>query len=136
MGGRMSRNKGCRGEREAAAEISKLFGVEARRGRQYCGSPDSPDIKTAIPNVQFEVKRTETLSIYKAMEQCIEDAGKDIPVVLHRRNNKKWLAIIQLDDLPSLSRILSQVLRDEVKRIAKAERIQKLKAELDREELE
>ena len=35
--GAKSRRKGCRGELEAAAELHRLFGVEAHRGRQYCG---------------------------------------------------------------------------------------------------
>jgi len=36
-----SRRKGKRGELEAAAEVARLFGVEAHRGRQYHGAPDA-----------------------------------------------------------------------------------------------
>jgi hypothetical protein len=42
--GRMSRQKGKRGEREAAAELGQLLGVDARRGVQYQGGPESPDV--------------------------------------------------------------------------------------------
>ena len=112
MTGKKSRDKGQRGEREAANELVRLFQVEAHRGRQYCGGQDSPDIKTTIPKVHFEVKRTECLSLYAAMDQAEGDAGIDIPVVLHRRNNKDWLAIVALDDLPGLVKILSKLLKE------------------------
>ena len=112
MSGRRSKNKGKRGEREAASEVSRLFGVEARRGVQYQGGPDSPDIVADLPGLHFEVKRTETLSIYTAMDQARSDAGDDIPVVLHRRNGKKWLCVVELDDLPALVSRLFLVLTE------------------------
>jgi Holliday junction resolvase len=105
--GLMSRNKGKRGEREAAAEIARLFGVEAHRGRQYAGSDDSPDIRTSLPHVHFEVKRAESLRLYAALAQAIADAGANIPVVLHKQNHQPWVAIVRLDDLPQLARHLS-----------------------------
>lgn len=98
-----SRRKGNRGEREAAAEIARLFRVEARRGRQYCGDPEAPDIRTAIDQVHFEVKRTEALRLYPALEQAMRDAGENIPVVLHRSNHRPWVAIVRLEDLPRLA---------------------------------
>ena len=101
--GLRSRNKGQRGEREAAAEIHRLFGVEARRGRQFAGSDESPDILTAIPEVHFEVKRVESLRLHAALEQAIRDAGDNVPVVLHRANHRPWVAIVRLDDLPRLA---------------------------------
>jgi len=100
--GKKSLLKGKVGERELASELQRLFGVEARRGVQYSGSPDSPDVVTDLP-IHAEVKRCERLSIYKAMEQAVTDAGKDkTPIVFHRQNRKGWLAIIRLDDLPAL----------------------------------
>lgn len=101
--GLRSRNKGKRGEREAAAEIRRLFHTEARRGRQFCGSDDSPDVVTDILGVHFEVKRRETLRLYDALAQTAQDAGEKIPVVLYRQNRKPWLAIVRLDDLPLLA---------------------------------
>jgi len=108
--GMRSRRKGCCGEREAAAEIARLFQVEARRGRQYCGDPEAPDIRTAIPGVHFEVKRCEALRLYAALEQALHDAGENIPVVLHRANRRPWVLIIRLDDVPRLVVQLSRVL--------------------------
>ncbi|HHM12838.1 MAG TPA: hypothetical protein ENJ16_04740 [Planctomycetaceae bacterium] len=101
--GRLSVEKGKRGEREAAAAIRRLFATEARRGRQYHGREEAPDILTGIAGVHFEVKRTEALHLYHAIEQAAADAGKNVPVVLHRRNKRPWVAIVRLDDLPDLA---------------------------------
>lgn len=101
--GLRSRDKGKKGEREAAKEIARLFNVDARRGRQFSGGDDSPDVVTGIHGVHFEVKRSETLSLYNAMEQAIADGGDKLPVVLHKKNRKPWVAIVRLDDLPQLA---------------------------------
>ena len=90
--------KGKAGELEAVA-LLKDYGFEARRGQQYAGGGDSPDVVHNIPGYHIEVKRTETLSIYKAMEQARRDGGSKIPLVLHRRNGKEWLAILPAKDL-------------------------------------
>ena len=101
--GLKSRNKGKRGEREAAAEIRRLFRTDANRGCQYAGSDESPDIRTAIVRVHFEVKRAESLRLYDALNQAIADAGENIPVILHKQNRQPWVAIVRLDDLPQLA---------------------------------
>ncbi len=101
--GRFSREKGKRGEREAAAEIRRLFGVEARRGAQHHGGPDAPDVQAAIEGVHLEVKRTEAFRLSDALAQAVADAGDNVPVVLHRSNGKPWLAIVRLNDLPKLA---------------------------------
>ncbi len=104
----MSRNKGKGGELEFAHELTWQFDCSAERGRQYHGRDDAPDVKTDIEGIHFEVKRTESLSLYAAMEQAIEDAGDAIPVVAHRRNNKDWLVVVRLNDAEKLIRILSK----------------------------
>ncbi len=101
--GKRSREKGARGEREAAAEIRRLFGVEACRGAQHRGGPDAPDVRAAIDGVHFEVKRRETFRLWDAVIQAMADAGENIPVVLHRSNCKPWIAVVRLDDLPRLA---------------------------------
>lgn len=101
--GMQSRNKGKRGEREAAAEIRRLFRTEARRGCQFAGGQNSPDIVTAIEGVHFEIKRCECFRMYEALDQASGDAGEQVPVVLHRHNLKPWVAIVRLDDLPRLA---------------------------------
>jgi hypothetical protein len=101
--GAKSRRKGKRGELEAAAEIRRLFGVEARRGRQYCGSDQSPDVVTGIEGLHLEIKRAETLRLYDALDQATGDADGKIPAVLHRAYGRPWVAIVRLDDLPRLA---------------------------------
>ena len=52
-----SRQKGARGERELAA-VFTTAGFPARRGQQFSGSPDSPDIVVeGLPlNIHFRGK--------------------------------------------------------------------------------
>ena len=106
--GRKSLDKGKRGEREAAAEIRRIFGTDANRGRQFQGGEDSPDINTDIADVHFEVKRVESLRLYPAIEQATKDAGVKVPVVLHRKNKKPWLAIVPLEDLGLLAFLIHE----------------------------
>lgn len=96
-----SNAKGKRGERELA-QFLRDRGYESRRGQQFSGSPDSPDVVCEDLPFHIEVKRSETLSPYKALEQAQTDAGTKPPLVAHRRNGKEWLAILLLDDLLSL----------------------------------
>lgn len=97
-----SRAKGCRGELELAHWLTDR-GHPARRGQQYSGSPDSPDvICPSLPGVHLEVKRTECLRIHEAVAQAVNDAGDKVPVVAHRRNRGEWLAVLRLADLLTL----------------------------------
>lgn len=93
-----SRNKGVRGELEVA-ELIRENGFEARRGQQHAGGGDSPDVVHNMPGIHVEVKRTEALQLYPALEQAIDDAapGND-PVVFHRRNGKEWVTIMRARD--------------------------------------
>ena len=95
--GKTSRNKGKEGEREVA-RILREKGYDASRGVQYHGGPDSPDV-VGLPGVHLEVKRTESLRLYDAMQQARDDAGKgEVPVVLHRKNRHSWVAIMDMDN--------------------------------------
>ena len=88
-----SRSKGVRGELEAAVEIRK-YEFDARRGQQFSGSGDSPDVIHSVPGIHLEVKRSEKLRIWVAMDQANNDCPVDKkPVVMHRKNNREWLAI-------------------------------------------
>lgn len=101
-----SRNKGASGERELSREFARLFGCDARRGQQFSGSPESPDIVIGIPNIHVECKRVERLNLYDAVKQSSRDAGaNEIPVVCYRKNREDWLFIVKLNDVTALSRI-------------------------------
>ena len=103
--GKSSREKGKQGERELAAELRRLGFDTARRAQQYCGTESSADI-LGIAKVHIECKRCESLSIYKAMQQAMRDAGEtqDIPVVMHRRSRQPWLVAMEIEDWAEMYR--------------------------------
>ena len=105
MGG-MSRQKGKRGEREAAAELGELLGVDARRGVQFQGGPESPDVVLDGVQIHVECKRVEALNLYAAVEQATADAGGRVPVVWHRRNNRPSVVIVETARLLDLARAI------------------------------
>ncbi|MDE2098024.1 MAG: hypothetical protein KGL39_12295 [Patescibacteria group bacterium] len=93
-----SRSKGKRGELEFAKLLSG-GGYPARRGRQFRGTSDSPDvICETLSHFHFEVKRREAGNPYQWMQQAQAECGEKIPIVVHRRNGKPWLVIMTLDD--------------------------------------
>lgn len=99
--GKASKNRGKVGEREVVHLLRK-YGYEARRGQQFAGSPDSPDVISSFFNSHIEVKRTEALSLYKAMEQAKDDASEEqMPMLFHKRNNQEWLIVMEADELLS-----------------------------------
>lgn len=96
-----SRQKGAAAERELANYL-KTWGYDTRRGQQFHGGADSPDV-VGLPTVHVECKRVESGNLYNWLEQATEDAGIDkTPVVCHRRNHKPWVAILSLSDFLAL----------------------------------
>lgn len=92
-----SRAKGARGERELA-QILRRYGYDSRRGQQYSGANGDADV-VGIDGVHIECKRVERLNIYDAMYQSARDARDDeVPVVIHRKNGKRWLVSMYLED--------------------------------------
>lgn len=94
-----SKQKGNRAER-AFANLLKGHGFNARRGVQYSGSPDSPDVVCEdLKEFHFEVKGVERLNIDNAMIQAIEDSGEhQIAVVAHKKNRGDWMITMLFDD--------------------------------------
>lgn len=108
--GRMQRNKGARGERELSRALLELFGDAVApdsiyRSVQHAGREGAGDV-LGIKGVHIESKRCERLSVYQAMEQAMDDCGRDIPIVCHKRNLQQWLVICELHDLVKLSRAI------------------------------
>lgn len=102
-----SRQKGASGERELANYL-KAHGYDSRRGQQFCGGSDSPDV-TGLPGFHIEAKRTEKTDMYGWLEQAAKDAGVDsLPIVVHRKSRKKWVTIMELDYFLILIRRLTQ----------------------------
>lgn len=101
--GKKSKSKGKRGELELTHELKSLGFTNVHRSQQYCGSSDSADL-IGLPGIHVECKRTESLSLYKALEQAVNDCGgsNNFPAVFHRRNKKNWVVIMELKDWASL----------------------------------
>jgi len=90
--------KGKRGERAWRDELL-AHGYQARRGQQFSGSSDSPDVLCPdLPGFHFEVKVVERLNVQEAMAQAVEDAGAKLPVVAHKRNRGDWLVTMRASD--------------------------------------
>lgn len=100
--------KGKRGERAFAKWLRENLGVAARRGRQFSGSPESPDV-VGVDGVHFEVKHVEKLNIWQAIDQAIRDCGKSIPVVAMKRNRSEWLLVLRASDLMKTSFLLNNL---------------------------
>ena len=95
-----SRSKGKEGEREAARILTELFNIPVRRGQQFRGGPDSPDV-IGLEGLHVEVKRRERLNLDVALRQSAEEtAPGNVPMVLHRGNRTLWKVSIYAEDLP------------------------------------
>ena len=105
-----SKIKGRNAERELAKELNSLLGSSCRRGQQFKGGADSPDVD-GLPFVHIECKRVERLNIENAMDQSKRDCGDKIPTVMHRRNRKEWLVTMRLKDWAFFYDIWAQVMK-------------------------
>lgn len=104
MGKINSRAKGAAGEREWASYCREQ-GFDARRGQQFKGTADSPDVVSeSMSMFHAEVKRVEKLQLQDAMDKAIAEAGDKIPYVAHRRNRCNWLVTVRADDFFKLVR--------------------------------
>ena len=100
--GKLSREKGKRGER-MFAEICRKHGyTKARRSVQYCGKAGTAADVVGLPGIHVEVKNVENLNVRKALEQAEEDnqaaGGKKLPLVAWKKNRQKWVAVMDLED--------------------------------------
>lgn len=92
-----SRTKGKVGELEFAHFLQRR-GIVARRGQQFKGGTDSPDV-VGLAGFHIEVKRTEAGNLYNWMHQACTDANPcHVPIVAHRKNNKNWVIILDARD--------------------------------------
>ncbi len=98
-----SRNKGKVGEREFA-KFLRSHGFAARRGVQYHGGEDSPDICCADLPYHVEVKRVERLNLRDAVAQAAGDSRGKPWLVAHRWNLGPWLVTLRAEDFLALVR--------------------------------
>lgn len=94
-----SNRKGKTFEREVARYLREECDLkDARRGQQFKGWSDSPDV-VGLPGFHIECKRTEHLRLYEALKQSIRDCGEDEkPIVIYRKNREESVVILRLTD--------------------------------------
>lgn len=86
-----SRRKGIDGELEFANLLKEHGFEDARRSQQYSGAGHTADV-VGLSGIHIEVKRSETLNINNAVEQCHRDKKEtELGIVAHRKNGTKWL---------------------------------------------
>lgn len=107
-----SRQKGARGEREWRDEL-RAQGYQARRGQQFSGSPDSPDVVCDGLPYHQEVKRVEKLNLQDAVDQASRDCGGKPLIVAHRRNDHPWLVTMLASEFFRLVREALPVTKSE-----------------------
>ena len=108
-----SRNKGKRGELEAAKAAEKYLGCKLHRTAQVDGKL-SADL-AGLDGVHIEVKRYAKIAATQFMDQAVRDSeGKnDVPIVLMRQDqHRDWICMVRLEDLVHLSR---RVLEEQIK---------------------
>ena len=104
MSGRMSRNKGKRGELEACEVMQKVTNEQCQRSyHQARDGSDAPDIVVGNPPMPLwvEVKRGKRPSPVAALRQAQAALGnrKMIPIALTRADNEEWLVTLRATDL-------------------------------------
>jgi len=103
-----SRRKGAAGERELASYLREQGWQKARRTQQYAGNPEGGSGDVVCDNFPFHIegKRCQQIKPEQWMAQAKSDCpASKIPSVFFRRNGeKKWLVILQADDVCEIAR--------------------------------
>lgn len=101
---KMQREKGKRGEREAAEFFARLFGGDVRRssGQSRKGS-DAPDL-VGLPHglhveVKVGIKPNWRGALAQAQAACLE---KGLPIVWSRDDRKDAVVVMAADDFAAL----------------------------------
>jgi hypothetical protein len=89
------RRKGRKGE-QLVAKLCREYGFEARRGQQYAGGADSPDVVHNIEGYHLEVKFYGDCPFgTKKLDEWLEQAERDCPdghigAVVFKWNRSDW----------------------------------------------
>lgn len=92
-----SRQKGKRGELEVV-HLLREQGFEARRGQQFKGTEDSPDVIHNMEGFFIEVKLRQAFNLHDTIDKAQEEAAGETPIVFHRKNGKPWLVTMTAED--------------------------------------
>lgn len=107
MGGRMSLNKGKRGEREVVKLLQPIvdksyslyphFGEPPRMQRNTLQSDRGGYDIVGLEWMALEVKYQETLNVNQWWKQTIRQSGADQePVLIYRQSYKPWTVVIRM----------------------------------------
>jgi hypothetical protein len=92
----------------AWAHILRAAGFkDARRGQQYRGSEDSPDvICKELALFHQEVKSGKNINIWSALDQAWRDKGlEELPIVAAHKDRKPWIVAMLADDWLTLVKL-------------------------------
>lgn len=95
-----SRDKGKRGELEAAAFLRGMGFEGARRTGQFAGYTGEADDVTGVEGLHLEIKRCEQIRILDWIRQAERDSKLrgTIPVVMFRRSREPWYVCLPAAD--------------------------------------
>lgn len=98
-----SRQKGKRGEREAAALLRDMGFPEARRAQQYCGAAGTADVLIDAP-FHIEVKNTAKACLPEWIAQASRDSKGQPWIIMWKRARDGWYVIAKAETvLPALA---------------------------------
>ena len=117
--GRKSRRKGKTGELEFC-RVCNEHGWSANRTAQVKGKTGEAGDVEGLPGIHCEIKRTEAFRLYDSLDQARRDAeangSGNLPVVFHRRNDCRWVAVMDVNDWFCLYDAAMDAVRERVKR--------------------
>lgn len=102
-----SREKGRKGEIEFIKRHLLPYWPGCKRNLDQFGDDKRDCVEVA--GIHFQIKRTESLRVWAAIEQAETEArDHDLPVVAFRRNRSKWYCIVEADEMVALLRLREQ----------------------------
>lgn len=111
---RAQREKGKRGERQAAREIERVLGIPASRTAQHCGKAGMADIDMGAA-FHPEVKTRKSIAACRFFDQAESDRGENaLPIVLMKEDRGPFFLMLKLDDLPQLMELIADAKQSEV----------------------
>jgi hypothetical protein len=98
-----SRRKGCAGERELAHRLEDLGFPGCRRGQQFRGGPDSPDV-IGVQGAHIECKRVKRAGRLPGwMKKAASEAKERTPFVFVRADREEdFLVTMRIQDWANL----------------------------------
>jgi Holliday junction resolvase len=92
-----SKQKGKRSEL-SAKDLLRSHGFAARRGQQFNGGQDAPDVISNFP-WHIEAKYVEKLNIWAVLQQAEKECGDRRPALFFKRNRSEWYVAFRATDI-------------------------------------